>query len=303
MIDEEEIDDSEATGDAVRELIYLRTGEALDADAVAALGASRPYRLIVLAGEPGCGKTTLLASIYQEFLSGPLGRFSFAGSETLVAFERRCHASRAESGHSIPETERTSGATAYLHLRLATDDFTRDVVFTDIPGEDFRLARDLSVEGSRLGYIRRADRFVLLLDGAKLSHAATRQAVVQNARMLLRGLFESGMLDTRSSVAVMFTKADLWRSQPDVRQRTAVFLDAACRRLMDDFAGCFGDFSLHEIAARPESEPPDRDALSAMLEHWLIGDTPARSPRSAPPASFLSTPYERFALFRHEGLE
>src|SRR5436309_12137608 len=99
---DDEVLDSEPTS---TDTLLLRSGAALDADGVAAIGSARSFHLIVLAGEPGSGKTTLIASIYEQFLSGPLDEFTFAGSQTLVGFELRCHESRVDSGLSLPDTE------------------------------------------------------------------------------------------------------------------------------------------------------------------------------------------------------
>jgi Flp pilus assembly CpaF family ATPase len=69
--DLEEIDRADAASEAVRDdVIHLRAGTALDLDGVARLGSGRPFRLIVLAGEPSSGKTTLLAALYELFFGG-----------------------------------------------------------------------------------------------------------------------------------------------------------------------------------------------------------------------------------------
>src|SRR5438094_3901098 len=111
---------------AVRDLIDLPTGKELDESGALKLEVARPVRLVVVAGPVGCGKTTLLTSLYELFQWGPVAEFEFAGSKTLPAFEQRCHLSRSASGASEPKTQRTLNERTvdgrliptYLHLGL-----------------------------------------------------------------------------------------------------------------------------------------------------------------------------------------
>jgi hypothetical protein len=218
---------------------------------------------------------------------------------TLVGFETLCHESRGESGLMFADTERTLGATTYLHLRLGRETSLCDVVFSDVPGEDFRYARDQSIDALRLAYIRRADRFVLLLDGEKISDPGQRQAVVQNARMLLRSLLECGMLGAWSSVDVIFSKADLF-SVSAASEQTGAFMKSSREKLRGDFSKVFGSFTFYELAARPPATAPDRDTLSELLNVWMSGTQSTGRRRPRPVTADIESPFERFALFSSE---
>jgi energy-coupling factor transporter ATP-binding protein EcfA2 len=127
-------------------VIDLPVGKELDDTSAARLQAARLTRLIVVAGPPGAGKTTLVTSLYELFQKKSVGGISFAGSSTLPAFERRCHISRTASERSQPDTERTPyGEVRYLHIRVGADDLRYnplDLLFTDVSGESFERARD-----------------------------------------------------------------------------------------------------------------------------------------------------------------
>ena len=55
----------------------------LDEVAAGKLQASVPVRLIVVAGPVGCGKTTLITSLYELFQWSKASDYSFPGSNTL----------------------------------------------------------------------------------------------------------------------------------------------------------------------------------------------------------------------------
>src|SRR5579872_6636824 len=68
--------------------IDLPAGRELNELEATSLAISRPVQLIVIAGPVLCGKTTLLTSLYESFQSGGVSGCTFAGSNTLPAFER-----------------------------------------------------------------------------------------------------------------------------------------------------------------------------------------------------------------------
>ena len=129
------------------------------------------------------GKTTLLTSMYESFQDAPFGGYEFAGSATLPGFEQRCHEGRIESEGLGAHTLRTPAAVgaSFLHLRLRTEDESRefsDLLLSDISGELFDRAKDSTDECKALSFLRRADRLVLLLDGARLANPGFGQGLV-----------------------------------------------------------------------------------------------------------------------------
>src|SRR6188768_15789 len=71
--------------------IWLRGGEALELEEAANICRKGQTKVVLLAGPRESGKTTIITSLYESFQDAPFGGYSFAGSETLVGFERRCH--------------------------------------------------------------------------------------------------------------------------------------------------------------------------------------------------------------------
>jgi hypothetical protein len=239
----------------VEATIAIGNGDYLDDQAAAAIARTRRSQLIVLAGGEGSGKTTLLASLYELFQQGPFAGYWFAGSSTLPGFERRCHLARIASLREAPDTERTRSteSNTLLHLavkRIGSFDAPRDLLFTDLAGERFRLARDSTEECRKLDILLRADYFVVLVDGAKLAEPGDRQAALVDAHSIVRSCLDAGMLDQTSFVDVLFAKWDLIHQGrlSDVRR----FVNQAQERLMAELNSRVGRLRLFNVAARPE---------------------------------------------------
>src|SRR5258706_16328307 len=105
------------------DLLGLPRGEGyrLDSGGANEVTAQSLTNVILFAGTAESGKTTLLATLYLLFQKGPFATFSFAGSRTLVGFERRVHNARLSSKLSIPRTER-SKSSELLHLPVRKTD-------------------------------------------------------------------------------------------------------------------------------------------------------------------------------------
>ena len=199
--------------------------------AITSITARAPTSVILFAGTAESGKTTLLATLYLLFQRGPFATFAFAGSQTLVGFEKRVHNARLASRLSAPRTER-SKFSELLHLRVRTADRptpARDLLLCDLWGEDFREARD-SIEGCRrLTIIRRADSFVLLVDGAKLAQLESRQRAKNDPIDLLRNILDCEMLAETADVDVVHTKWDLVEAS-EHKSHIVAFADHVIRR-------------------------------------------------------------------------
>ncbi|SRR6266498_612990 len=214
---------------------------------------SQLTHLIVLAGEPESGKTTLITSIYDSFQRGPLAGYIFAGSQTLPGFERRSHPSRIASGRSFPETDRTREM-KILHLQVkrqsASDSMPQHLLLCDISGEDFKAARNSIEDARRLRVVRRADYFLLLLDGEHLIDPSKRHKVMENGRMLLLSLLDAQMLGDWSLVDILFNKNDVLEAHDD-QTRLEQFLQNLTHSFTQHFAQRLSRLRFHRIAARP----------------------------------------------------
>ncbi len=163
--------------DARAEFLELPSGKGLTLDAAKQFTRSHFAQLILFAGTANSGKTTLLASIYLLFQKGPLAGYLFAGSDTLVGFETRTYNARTASKRDSPTTPRTI-VPEHLHLAIRKANLSEpimDLLLCDLSGEDFREAKDSSDACRQMQLIRRADIFVLLVDGEKLAAPESRR--------------------------------------------------------------------------------------------------------------------------------
>lgn len=256
-------------------MIDLHTGNELSLEDASIITIASPTRIILLAGDPESGKTTLLASIYQLFEKGPFAGYIFAGSLTLPGFERRCHLSRIESGGSGSDTERTkhSEGQKVLHLRVRKENLTepiQDLLISDFSGEYFDSAKNSSQECRKLSIIKRADHFVLLLDGKKLINEELQHKVKTDGFTLLRSCVDSGMLGMESHVDILFTKWDLVEASS--RKDEVVFFTSQIEATFKDrFKSRIKLLRFFRISARPiaESKLSFGYNLNEVFSEWV----------------------------------
>ncbi|HUS10777.1 MAG TPA: hypothetical protein VMZ30_09950 [Pyrinomonadaceae bacterium] len=234
-------------------------------------------RLIVVAGEADSGKTTLLASFIDRFQRGPFSGYRFAGSSTLMGFEQRCHLARLRSGGTKPDTDRTPPSVEHniLHLTvrsIAFDNLIQDLLFTDISGENFRLAKDFVEDAQRLEFLHRADRFVLFIDGENLASPTRREEAFQGAVLILRRCVETGVLDRQSFVDVVFNKIDLIEAS-DKNFDTSSFLRQIEERINRRYGASFGRLRFFTVDARHISNSSPRNQVAALFSSWVV-ETP-----------------------------
>ncbi len=156
---------------------------------------------------------------------------------------------------SQPDTERTKGTEdTLLHLRVRKQDLScpsQDLLFTDLGGERFRLARDSTEECRRLEFLLRADHFVLLIDGEKLARVDDRQQACVSSRSLLRSCLDAEMLGAHSYVDVLFTKWDLVK--PKLQEHDLdEFLEGIRAQFKRNFGARISRLRFFSVAARPE---------------------------------------------------
>jgi hypothetical protein len=233
--------------------------------------AEHEAKVIVLAGEPDAGKTTLLATIYELFSKGDIPEYSFAGTQTILAFERACFPSRTASGNQKPVTDRTRHTRPrfyHLNLREAGETQNRKhLLVGDISGEVFQRASDNQAEAEKLTYLKRADVFVLMLDGDKIQSRTERQEVVQRASLIFRALLKTEMLTKESRVQVLVSKYDCF-DPADTNSRE--FLAYLRQELESRYANEFKNYVVLEIASRPANDRVDfAYGVRGLLEPWL----------------------------------
>jgi chloramphenicol 3-O-phosphotransferase len=262
------------------ETVDLPDGDYLLPENARVIAAASRARLIILAGAVGSGKTTLLASIYETFQKGPYAGYNFAGSRTLPGLERRCHLARVASMRTAADTEHTplKDDVTLLHLRLRDTEHCnepRDLLFTDLAGERFRMARDSTEECKKLTILLRGDHFALLIDGERLASRQQRNGAYITGRSVLRSCLDAGMLSSASFVDILFTKWDLVMENMDTDLED--FLKMAKSRLQDDFEGRVARLRFFDVAARPRGVSlPFAFNLDRCFPAW-VEDFPERS--------------------------
>jgi hypothetical protein len=288
--DAEDAEDAPASAEPVSQIIRLPPGTVLTEEQARELALDRATRVIVIAGPADCGKTTLVASLYELFQAGPVKAIQFAGCDTLPAFEQRCHLSRTDSENDEGgETARTPYAgpqAEYLHLTIqdgaGVDEPHIDFLLTDVSGEMFEHARNSTDECKQLTFLRRASHFVLLLDCKKALLSEKKWGMVQEARSLLQSCLDSSMLESTCCVTVVWAKWDVFKAAND-KDAMAFVTDTE-----NEFNATFGDrisgLKFHHVAARPDEFPSLKlgYGVRELLTDWMTIWPQARMMRLEP---------------------
>ena len=90
------------------------------------------------------------------------------------------------SSAAIPS--RSDDGRELLHLALNTDGDRVHLLIADLPGEPFSRLADNQISPSQIRWLDRADKLVLIVDGARLCVPETRGTTVTRARQLLERL-------------------------------------------------------------------------------------------------------------------
>lgn len=278
-----------------QDLIDLYDGESLTENEATAQTRRALTRRITIAGHQQSGKTTLIASIYDCFNRASFAGYLFAGSRTLCGFERLCHLSRTCSERTEPVTQRTSRfhGHRFLHLCLRAEkdsSYVRDILFSDIAGEEFEHAIDSDHDALRLSFIQNSDHVAILVDGARLVNKADRQVERYFVDALMDSLLKVGLLHGQSRVDVLFTKDDLISSYPEC----ASFVQKVRDSLFMAYSGVLHRLRFHHVCCRdPRGVRPVADGVDALLATWvsdplLVVPVDAQLPHQTP------TEFDRF---------
>lgn len=250
--------------------VHLPHGEAMSCSDANEVTRARETSLVVVAGSPESGKTTLLASLLHCFQRGPFAEHWFAGSLTLVGFDRRCHLSRTRSQLTKPNTPRTNprDPRRILHLRLRTPrGQLKDVLLTDISGEDYDDIRHSVDECRQFELFSRPDYIVLLVDGERLAHSGERHAARIEALQMLQCMFDAGHLHACTWLDVVVAKTDLMTSDTAHRFADKLLLD-----IEERYRRFLLQLRCQKIAARPDVETDEHPlgcGVAELFPAWL----------------------------------
>ena len=132
------------------------------------------------------------------------------------------------------------------------------------------MAKDSTEECKNLVILRRADHFVLLLDGDKLAQVKSRSLAASEGASLLRSCLDAEMLGRDSLVDVLFTKWDLIQSrgsQSGAEDYVAYIKETMKQR----FESQVGHLRFFPVAARREedSDLPFAYGLDVVFPSWV----------------------------------
>jgi hypothetical protein len=269
----------------IEDSIDLLLGRALTAEETFRITSANLTHVILIAGAVASGKTTLIASIFHRFQLGPFAGYLFAGSDTLPGFDERCCLARTASGISNADTERTKPGVdrIFLHLRVRAKDkdaLIKNMLIVDLSGEHYKDAKDSIDECRRLSLIRRADHFVMLLDGEKLLQPDRRQSAKNDAIMLLRSCLDAGQLGPRSLVDVLFSKWDLIQTNKEQTESVA-YINQVEASIKNQFETSFGRLRFFRIAAMKEKGSlPIGYGIKEPFPSWVEDTSETVVPRS-----------------------
>lgn len=212
---------------------------------------------IILAGSIGCGKTTLIVSIYNQMFQNKMGkRYFFAGSKTLQAFEERAYYTRTMSNQSQPNMQRTISGTldSILHLRLLDqkNDTYKNLLLADFSGEDFdNVASNIEVAKEDFKIVKSSKILVLLLDGEKICNNY-RHKEVQKCIHLLRTFSDANILNKKVKILAIVSKYDLILKENN--EEIFEFVNDIQNKISEQIPQLKSKIEFLKIAAMPVSE-------------------------------------------------
>lgn len=256
--------------------VLLPDGYELSLETTANITRATEAKVIVVAGESEAGKTTLLTCIFEHISEGVYAGQQFAWSDTVLGFERACYPSRISSEAEEPETERTKRLIPrFFHLQVKSEagKFT-DLLLTDMSGEVYRRVVDNQENATSLGgFIRRADFFVLLLDGKRLASKELRQDGFRRGLLLLEALLQAQVLSKMCPVRVLIAKYDLL--VPERNNENIVkfieYVEAEYTRFGTEH---FSDFKVSRISAKENSSLDYGFGVEPLFSEWVTADRP-----------------------------
>jgi hypothetical protein len=269
----EEVQEAEAPRNQPAAVMTLSLGEALDRAAASSLQRCRISRAVGIVGPNDAGKTSLIASVYDLLQEGPIAEVGFAGSSTLIGFEKICHDARAASRREAPHMARTSaGADAtFFHIDLRPSG--REIIslfIGDRSGEDYLGAADDLSRAQDFFELRRADTVTLLVNGEQLASSENRHEVKAITPQIVDALVEAGSFRRGCRLAVVLTKNDTVLASPHADRVRREF-DAIVDAIVQSHEEYLGDINRFVVAASPRDSTKVKrgEGVDELLLFWL----------------------------------
>jgi hypothetical protein len=252
--------------------IQLYSGFELSTSEIKLVTERFPSNIVIIIGESECGKTTLLATVFELFQMGTFAEHCFAGSLTLRGFEIRCHLARLASKGKKPDTEKTiSNDFKFLHLSLKScnplEQDSINLVLSDISGERFKAARDDPESMNKLSLLTIADHLIFIIDGKKIQDPREFAGTLFSAESFIRRAIDTGVFNKSTYLNVVVSKWDtLHNSEFDKDKK----VEAPIR---NKFEKHLSGIQFSYIASRPEFNEEELKfgfGLDQLLKKWVI---------------------------------
>jgi hypothetical protein len=190
----------------------VASGYSLSTAEASEIVRSEPTTVVALVGPPDCGKTTMLAALYELFCKGPIGQWKFAGSRTFNALMRRAWYARVISGAASPDTTRTrfNIERPFIHLRIGdAPASSRSLLVADLSGEYFRDVASGSGLQDAVDIMHRADHVLHLVDSRHFVDPKDRIRAASITFQRVERLMDDKVFSTNARHTVIVTKFDL----------------------------------------------------------------------------------------------
>ncbi len=252
----------------------------LDLGGASALLRKASANLIATIGPVKAGKTCLIAAMYDTFQYSQYNAYTFAGSQTLAAFEGICHSARSTSqaGDLLNPRTKSSEHPFFYHLSISehSGQELNNLLLADRSGEIYEeICKKPSVAEECLE-LERADLLNVLVDGLKLCDRFQRAAMISTCQNMMLALSESGVVPPALRVNLVLTKCDDIEVSENKESAYAAFKDLAAR-IEDQCGSVFTKFSMFNVVAvRKHNVLVERYGLEALLQSWLEPVVPAQ---------------------------
>lgn len=258
----------EQTMPEARTTVRLPWGVKFSEDNLADITYRYPCTMVLLIGEPSCGKSTLYAAIFDSFHKGAIGEYMFAGTRTPLAFEELCHLAREKSKGKKSDTERTkSYEFVYYHLAARKSDLSevkKHLLFADVNGEKYQAAKLKDEEIIKLGILKKADHLFFIADGSLLCDNKQKHIVKKDIWNMLSRCLQNGMISKTQNVNLIVTKWDAVHEKNKARDITDFFIDETLKKFPSVIT------STLKIASRSLNEHvPPRTGIDDFLKICL----------------------------------
>lgn len=269
-ISEDSDEDSSDESTSERSIVYIHNGLKFDPADAEIVTKANITNVVVLAGHPEGGKTTLFASIYERFQKGGFAGCEFASSLTLMDFEDICHESRTNSNRSVPKTPRTNllDGEKFLHLAVKKSDDRKDLLMADINGELFIRAKDSHSECNKIISLKRADVLGIVFDMGRICQPSSRHITKADCLGLLKSCIQYGVLSQFTKVQLIFSKWDMVDQLEEIEKQGIIeYVDDVSRNAQSILKEA-GEIEIHKISSKV-SYDTNNVALEALFLSWL----------------------------------